>query len=65
MKHCNDCAHWGENLCVDNEGKPINRETATGLRPWTYETCAKNWGLPKNAFTSAHNCTFFKQKDKK
>lgn len=62
-KSCNVCQHWSKSVCLDSEGKPIERKESLAPEPfWYYEECKKNWGLPHNAYTNAKVCRFYKLK---
>lgn len=69
-KSCEVCVHFTKHTCQDSEGNPILKYDASENKYveleepyWTYVECAKNWGLPKVAHTSAKDCNFYKQKE--
>jgi hypothetical protein len=61
-KPCSACVHWKQNICEDKDGNPIKREAKLAPEFWYYETCAKNWGLPANAYLNGTKCKFWRTK---
>lgn len=58
VKCCSTCKHYAVELCEDDAGNKVPRAlTVSNQEPfWAYETCAKNWGLPKVACTDGSRC---------
>jgi len=66
VKSCETCKHHTVNFCEDDDGNKVERLTTIhNTEPyWTYEACAKNWGLPKVAYVDGSKCQIWVAKTK-